>query len=209
VRFSELINTTATYRGSFSHEGQDAIFLDVPAVAPNSFSIFWFGNPTFDHVVDFVRQSLRRDWLSTTFFFPRAKVRFEAEVVERVPSKREEEAIKTHAEGPDYLPRFVRYEVYDRNPKELKVPPNFASFGARFVIWAAISTPAQVTLGPRNEIGIFGHVDTLSALLESVSVLVEGTIKPDIPRGTILDTLKQAVDLGHRRWSTPWPAALT
>jgi hypothetical protein len=210
MRFSELINTTTSYRGSFSYESHDAIFIDIPRVVEDYFSVFWVGNPTFDHVVDFRTRSLQpNDWLSTTFFFPRMKTLFEAELVGKISQERERDTIDTHSEPPDHLPRFVRYEVYDRNPKDVGLPVSLVSFRARFVVWAAISTPAQIAQDVRNEAGVYLNVRTLERVLDDVTTLIKGTIKPDIPKSQIVETLNQAIELVKQRWKTPWPAALT
>src|SRR5579884_19389 len=106
MEIREAINTADAYRASLLFRNQEVLFLDVPNLrfSPRYFSIFWFGNPGFEDLTKFVSDCFNfgHDWLSSMFFFPRDKVRFKAEPVEKIPSKREVESLKKLAEPPDY-----------------------------------------------------------------------------------------------------------
>jgi hypothetical protein len=202
------INTTASYRATIWHGHEEIFLVDIPSpmIVPRFFTLFWRGNPTHEHLFNFVRSSFRpgQEWLSTMFFFPRDKVRLEPELLKSFPSERELWTIKSHAEQP----RFVRYEVYEREPR--KGPIDLIQFSARYVAWATISTPKQAAEGSKNEIGIFTTIEEFESpmMKEQAIQLVRGTIKPEMSNSEIVEAFEGTIEIVKNRIENRWPTAL-
>jgi len=215
MEIREAINTADAYRASLVLKNREALFIDVPNArfSPRYFSIFWFGNPTFENLTAFLGDcfDFGHDWLSSMFFFARDKVRLKAEPVKHIPSQREVEVLQRLSKPPDYRPRFVRYEVYDGDPAELKLPEEMVSFRARFVNWAALATSEQVLRDSeiQNEVGVYLNLGSMDKLKGPIGRLVHLTIGETMGSEEVPRALQKLVDVVGFRIKNRWPAALT
>jgi hypothetical protein len=128
---------------ALTHDGT-VIEVDAPKPLSSSshFTIFWQGITFHEDIGKFVLSSLKREsqLVGTLLFFPSARFRFPARLVEDVPSELELSATRQYGKQAG-SPSFVRYEVYPQGS------PGQDLTESLYAIWANIAAPDQFQPG--------------------------------------------------------------